>query len=108
MTPGLLPKGGTAPRHSATPPPPPPRHTTAHCRTLPHTAAHRRTPPPRHTAAPSRHATPPRWPQAIAHSGDEREGDEDLGQGDDEIITVDLAMVPRHVVALFFIGVGPN
>jgi len=41
---------------------------------------------------------------SIRHSGDEREGDEDLGQGDDEIITVDLDRVPRVVKALFFIA----
>lgn len=41
---------------------------------------------------------------SIRHSGDEREGDEDLGQGDDEIITVDLDRVPRIVRALFFIA----
>jgi len=41
---------------------------------------------------------------AIRHTGDEREGDEDLGQGDDEIITVDLQRVPPSVCALFFIA----
>ena len=37
---------------------------------------------------------------SIKHSGDEQEGDEDK---DDEVITVDLNMVPQHVHALFFI-----
>jgi len=41
---------------------------------------------------------------AIRHSGDEREGDEDLGQGDDEVITVDLRRVPSNVCAVFFIA----
>mmetsp|Transcript_56767 Transcript_56767/g.112720 ORF Transcript_56767/g.112720 Transcript_56767/m.112720 type:complete len:378 (+) Transcript_56767:11-1144(+) len=41
---------------------------------------------------------------AITHTGDEREGDEDLGQGDDEIIVIDLAHVPREVKALFCIA----
>ena len=41
---------------------------------------------------------------AIRHTGDEREGDEDLGQGDDEIIIVDLARVPAHVCALYFLA----
>jgi len=41
---------------------------------------------------------------AITHTGDEQEGDEDLGQGDDEIIVIDLARVPRHVKALFCIA----
>jgi len=41
---------------------------------------------------------------AILHTGDEREGDEDLGQGDDEVITVDLRRVPSSVCAIFFIG----
>jgi len=41
---------------------------------------------------------------AIRHTGDEKEGDEDLGAGDDEIITVDLARVPMNVAAMFFIG----
>ena len=41
---------------------------------------------------------------AIRHTGDEREGDEDLGQGDDEIIVVDLNRLPSSVAALFFIA----
>jgi len=41
---------------------------------------------------------------SIMHTGDEREGDEDLGEGDDEIIKVDLDRVPRIVKALFFIA----
>lgn len=41
---------------------------------------------------------------ALTHTGDEREGDEDLGQGDDEIIVVDLSKVPSNVKALFCIA----
>jgi len=41
---------------------------------------------------------------AIRHTGDEREGDEDLGQGDDEIIIVDLAALPHRIQAIFFIA----
>ena len=41
---------------------------------------------------------------AIRHTGDEREGDEDLGSGDDEIIIVDLARVPKNVIALFMVA----
>ena len=41
---------------------------------------------------------------AIHHTGDEREGDEDLGQGDDEIITIDLARLPPTTLALFFLA----
>ena len=36
---------------------------------------------------------------SIKHSGDEREGDEDLGDGDDEIIIVELARLPPKVPA---------
>ena len=42
--------------------------------------------------------------KSIVHTGDEREGDEDLGGGDDERISVDLDRVPANVRALFFIG----
>ena len=41
---------------------------------------------------------------AIRHTGDEREGDEDLGAGDDEIILVDLNRVPRQTCALIFLA----
>lgn len=41
---------------------------------------------------------------SIRHSGDEKEGDEDLGDGDDEVIMIDLDKVPKHVLALFVIG----
>jgi tellurium resistance protein TerZ len=41
---------------------------------------------------------------AITHTGDEKEGDEDLGSGDDEIIMVDLPKVPAEVCALYFIA----
>jgi len=41
---------------------------------------------------------------AIRHTGDEMEGDEDLGQGDDEIIVIDLGRVPARVCALYLIG----
>jgi stress response protein SCP2 len=41
---------------------------------------------------------------ALRHTGDEREGDEDLGDGDDEIIVIDLNKVPRDVVALVCIA----
>ena len=41
---------------------------------------------------------------SVRHTGDEREGDEDLGGGDDEIVTVNLDQVPHHVLALFFIA----
>ena len=34
---------------------------------------------------------------AMRHSGDEREGDEDLGQGDDEIVYLNLADMPSEV-----------
>ena len=41
---------------------------------------------------------------SIRHSGDEQEGDEDIGGGlDDEIITCDLDRVPQHVRALVFL-----
>jgi hypothetical protein len=44
---------------------------------------------------------------AIRHTGDEKEGDEDLGQGDDEIITVDCelltAILPDAFTLLYFI-----
>ena len=42
--------------------------------------------------------------KAIRHTGDEQEGDEDLGQGDDEIILIDLHRVPSNVCALHFIA----
>ena len=42
--------------------------------------------------------------RALQHTGDEREGDEDLGQGDDEIITVNLTNLPQNVCALHFIA----
>jgi len=41
---------------------------------------------------------------AIRHTGDEREGDEDLGQGDDEIILVDVGRLPQSVCALYLIA----
>ena len=41
---------------------------------------------------------------AIRHTGDEREGDEDLGQGDDEIILVDLHRLPKKTCAMLFIA----
>jgi len=41
---------------------------------------------------------------SIRHTGDERTGEADLGQGDDEIIMCDLAKIPPKVAALFFIG----
>ena len=41
---------------------------------------------------------------SIKHSGDEREGDEDLGDGDDEIIVVQLARLPPKVCAIFFLS----
>eukprot|EP00966_Prymnesium_polylepis_P050187 1161879-Prymnesium_polylepis.1 len=41
---------------------------------------------------------------AIHHTGDEQEGDEDLGQGDDEIITIDLQRLPPQARALFFVA----
>ena len=41
---------------------------------------------------------------AIRHTGDEREGDEDLGQGDDEIITIDLDRLPQAVLGVFFVA----
>jgi len=41
---------------------------------------------------------------SIRHTGDETDGAEDLGQGDDEIIVVDLHRVPAQVHALFFVG----
>eukprot|EP00854_Cymbomonas_tetramitiformis_P010328 gene10328-12214_t len=42
---------------------------------------------------------------SIRHSGDEREGDENLhGSGDDEMIMVDLNNVPREVFAMFFVA----
>ena len=41
---------------------------------------------------------------AITHTGDEREGDEDLGEGDDEIIIVDLRRLPSTTMAIFFIA----
>lgn len=41
---------------------------------------------------------------AIRHSGDEREGDEDLGEGDDEVITLDLSRVPAAVHAIFVVA----
>mmetsp|Transcript_12705 Transcript_12705/g.19680 ORF Transcript_12705/g.19680 Transcript_12705/m.19680 type:complete len:592 (-) Transcript_12705:71-1846(-) len=43
--------------------------------------------------------------RSIRHSGDEREGDENLGgTGDDEVITCVLDRVPSHVLALYFIS----
>ena len=41
---------------------------------------------------------------AIRHTGDEREGDEDLGAGDDEIILVDLQRLPRQTCALILVA----
>ena len=41
---------------------------------------------------------------AIRHTGDEVDGDADLGQGDDEIIVVSLPRVPPSVCALYFIA----
>jgi tellurium resistance protein TerZ len=41
---------------------------------------------------------------AISHTGDEKEGDEDLGEGDDEVIMVNLPRVPADVCALYFIA----
>ena len=42
---------------------------------------------------------------AMRHSGDEREGDEDLtGQGDDEIIYLNLSQIPSRVFAMIIIG----
>ena len=41
---------------------------------------------------------------AMRHSGDEQEGDEDLGQGDDEIIYLNLAQIPTKVIAMIIIG----
>ena len=41
---------------------------------------------------------------SIRHTGDELTGDEDLGQGDDEIVICDLRMVPQNVRALFFLA----
>ena len=43
-------------------------------------------------------------PGATPDEGDETTGDEDLGEGDDEIITIDLRIVPAHVKALFFLA----
>uniref|UniRef100_A0A7S4M701 C2 domain-containing protein n=1 Tax=Odontella aurita TaxID=265563 RepID=A0A7S4M701_9STRA len=41
--------------------------------------------------------------RSVVHSGDEREGDENLGgTGDDEVITVDVARLPHRVLALHF------
>ncbi|KAL7540957.1 hypothetical protein ACHAXR_010520 [Thalassiosira sp. AJA248-18] len=41
--------------------------------------------------------------RSVVHSGDEREGDENLGgTGDDEVITVDVGRLPHHVLALYF------
>ena len=39
---------------------------------------------------------------AMRHSGDEREGDEDLGWGDDEIVFIDLANVWDNQLILKF------
>lgn len=41
---------------------------------------------------------------AIHHTGDEKEGDEDLGQGDDEVVVVDTFRIPSNVCALYFIA----
>ncbi|KAL1512166.1 hypothetical protein AB1Y20_005432 [Prymnesium parvum] len=41
---------------------------------------------------------------AIRHTGDEKEGDEDLGQGDDEIIVIDVDRVPHDLLAVFFVA----
>ena len=41
---------------------------------------------------------------SMIHSGDEREGDEDLGEGDDERIFVDFARLPSHFAVMYFIG----
>jgi len=41
---------------------------------------------------------------ALRHTGDEKEGDEDLGAGDDEIVLVDLPRVPGNICALHFIA----
>jgi tellurium resistance protein TerZ len=41
---------------------------------------------------------------AMTHSGDEREGDADLGQGDDELVHIHLDRVPQTVDALFAIA----
>ena len=42
--------------------------------------------------------------KAIRHTGDEREGDEDLGEGDDEIIVMDLRRIPANICALHFLS----
>ena len=41
---------------------------------------------------------------AMRHTGDELEGDEDLGGGDDEVIMVELGRLPPSVCALYLIG----
>ena len=41
---------------------------------------------------------------AVRHSGDEREGDADLGEGDDEMIHIQLERVPPSVCALYLVG----
>ena len=41
---------------------------------------------------------------SIIHSGDEQEGDEDLGEGDDERIFIDFIKLPPMVAVLYFIG----
>ena len=41
---------------------------------------------------------------SVTHSGDEKEGDEDIGgTGDDEVIVANLSRVPDHVLALYFL-----
>jgi tellurium resistance protein TerZ len=41
---------------------------------------------------------------SIRHSGDEKEGDENLGSGDDEVVILDLNRIPANVLALFVIA----
>jgi tellurium resistance protein TerZ len=41
---------------------------------------------------------------SIRHSGDEKTGEEDLGQGDDEVVMIDLDKVPDKVLALVVIA----
>lgn len=41
---------------------------------------------------------------SIRHSGDEKEGDENLGFGDDEVVMIDLNRIPSNVLALFVVA----